>query len=60
MLTFSRWQVFEHETGDIAICKHCHSMTEFDGEKAPDKLPIRCKDCGAIMLGRKCWFPKED
>lgn len=60
MIKISRWQVFEPEDGDIAVCKSCNAMIEFGGKKAPKKLPGKCPKCEALMIGRTCWFaPKE-
>lgn len=60
MKKISRWQVFERDHGDVVICKSCNEMIEYDEGKMPEKLSRRCPKCGAIMVGRSCWFaPKE-
>lgn len=62
-MKISRWQVFDPESGDIAVCKACEHMIEFcdtNGGFAPEKLPRRCPECGALMIGRSCLIaPKE-
>ena len=58
-MKISRWQVFKLDDGSTrVICKKCEAS--FDYIKTEALTQKKCPVCGALMIGKRCWFPPKE